>query len=143
MHLSKRTQYGLRAAVRLARRFRADEYVQSRDLAEEEALPTKFLEQVLLLLRRGGLLESKVGSGGGYRLQRSPEQITLHELLKVLEPGNDLDLPEPPTLGGYALLLLSATLDRQQEKVVGQWTLADLADEAARKSQPAAEMYYI
>lgn len=143
MHLSKRTQYGLRAAVRLARRYGAEEYVQSRDLADEEALPTKFLEQVLLLLRRGGLLESKVGSGGGYRLQRSPERITIRELLKVLEPTSQLDLPDPPTLGGQALHLLAARLELQQHKVVSQWTLADLAEEAAHKSESAAEMYYI
>lgn len=143
MHLSKRTQYGLRAAVRLARRFGAEEYVQSRDLSDEEALPTKFLEQVLLILRRGGLLESKVGSGGGYRLQRSPEQITIGELLSVLEPANQIDLPDPPTLGGRALHLLATRLERQQQKIVGQWTLADLTEEAARKSQSGAEMYHI
>lgn len=143
MHLSKRTQYGLRAAVRLARRYGAEEYVQSRDLADEEGLPTKFLEQVLLILRRGGLLESKVGSGGGYRLQRSPEQITVRELLSILEPAGALDLPDPPTLGGRALHLLAARLDRQYKKVVENWTLADLAEEAARKSESVAEMYYI
>ena len=144
MHLSKRTQYGLRAAVRLARRYHAPEqYVQSRDLADEEALPTKFLEQVLLLLRRGGLLESKVGSGGGYRLRRPPERITVGELLTILEPDNDLDVPDPPTLGGHALQLLVERLDEQERKVVTKWTLADLTEDAARQAQSTGAMYYI
>ena len=71
MRLSKRTEYGLRAVVRLAQVWPRG-YVQNKDLAEQEQLPNKFLEAILLALRRGGFLDSKVGSGGGYRLMRSP-----------------------------------------------------------------------
>ena len=67
MHVSNQTEYGLRAAVTLARLWPA-KFVQSRELAEQEKLPSKFLEAILLTLRRGGFLESKVGRDGGYRL---------------------------------------------------------------------------
>src|SRR6185295_13848085 len=60
-------------------------YVQSRDLAKQETLPNKFLEAILLALRRGGFLESKVGSGGGYRLSRLPRDISVGELIRRLE----------------------------------------------------------
>ena len=144
LQLSKRCQYGLRAAVRLARRYHgADAYVQSRDLADEESLPTKFLEQVLLVLRRANLLESKVGSGGGYRLRRPPERITVAELLAALEPPAELDLPDPPTLGGRAVRLLVDRLDAAERGLVADWTLADLAEESARGARDAATMWHI
>ena len=145
MQLSKRCQYGLRAAVRLARlRHVGDNcYVQSRDLADEEQLPTKFLEQVLLVLRRANLLESKVGSGGGYRLKRPPERITVGQLLAALEPAAELDLPDPPTLGGRAVRLLVDRIEAAESEVCGDWTLADLADESARAAREAATMWHI
>ena len=148
MHLSKRTQYGLRAAVRLARQFHAasddaSPYVQSRDLAEVERLPTKFLEQVLLILRRAELLESKVGSGGGYRLGRPPEQISVGQLLDALEPPAELDRVDPPTLGCRAVELVTAAIDGCRAGECNGWTLADLAADAARRAEKADAMYYI
>ena len=128
--------------MRLARRHAAGEYVQSRDLADEERLPTKFLEQVLLVLRRANLLESKVGSGGGYRLRRPPERITVGQLLRALEPAAAVELPDPPTFGGRALGLLVGRLEAAEAELTGDWTLADLADEAARAGR-AATMFHI
>ena len=84
MRLSKRTEYGLRAVVQLARLWPRG-FVQSRDLAQQENLPNKFLEAILLALRRGGFLESKVGSGGGYRLSREPRDIRVGDLIRRLE----------------------------------------------------------
>ena len=61
----------LRTVVQLAR-LEPRTYVQAKDLAKQENLPSKWLEAILLALRRGDFLESKVGSGGGYRLSRPP-----------------------------------------------------------------------
>jgi Rrf2 family protein len=143
LQVSKRTQHGLRAAVNLARRHAGGGYVQSRDLAEQEGLPTKFLEQVLLVLRRAGLLESKVGSGGGYRLRRDPGRITVRQLLDALEPAGDPPEPGPRTPGGVAVNIVLARLDEALADVADDWVLADLADEAARQSDEAGTMYYI
>src|SRR6476619_50026 len=82
--LSKRTEYGLRAVVQLAR-LAPRTYVQAKDLAKQEQLPSKWLEAILLALRRGNFLESKVGSGGGYRLSRSPREIRVGDLIRRLE----------------------------------------------------------
>ena len=142
MHLHKRTQYGLRAAVRLAREHAAGGYVQSRDLAAAEGLPTKFLEQVLLVLRRAGLLESKVGSGGGYRLKRPPDQLAVGEVLDALEPPEDLDGAARATVGHRSVELVSRRLTDCRESACGRWSLADLADEAA-KAEGAGAMWYI
>src|SRR5882757_6626422 len=84
LRLSKQTEYGLRAVVQLARLYPRT-FVQSRDLAQQEHLPTKFLEAILLTLRRGGFLESKVGREGGYRLSRPPKEIRVGEVVRRLE----------------------------------------------------------
>jgi len=90
LRLSKRTEYGLRAIVQLAQLWPRN-FVQSKDLAEHEDLPNKFLESILLALRRGGFLESKVGSGGGYRLARErrrdmdPNRLTIEDLRRTVE----------------------------------------------------------
>jgi Rrf2 family protein len=82
--LSKRTQYGLRALYALARNYGRGPVLISQ-LSEEEAIPRKFLEQILLGLKASGLVESKKGKGGGYALVRPPEQITVAQVIRVME----------------------------------------------------------
>ena len=69
--ISKRTQYGLKAMQVLARRYREGP-VMIGSIAREESIPLKFLEAILLDLKSHGLLESKLGRKGGYRLSRPP-----------------------------------------------------------------------
>ncbi|MEM1012719.1 MAG: Rrf2 family transcriptional regulator [Planctomycetota bacterium] len=142
MQLSKRTQYGLRAAVRLAVLHPRGTYAQSRDLADSEQLPTKFLEQVLLGLRRASLLESKVGSGGGYRLRRPPEEITVRQVLEALEPTDEADAV-PSTVGGRAVEMVAEQLAQQQNTLCDEWTLAKLAEDAAQVAGAGEAMYHI
>lgn len=89
MRLSKRGEYGLRAMVDLAAQMPAGGVAPSvvplRDIAQREQIPAKFLEQILLALKNAGLLGSKMGIGGGYYLARSPDQITLGQIVRVLD----------------------------------------------------------
>src|SRR5688572_6817753 len=82
--LSKKSKYGLKALLVLA-----DEAgrgpIQTSELAEREGLPKKFLEAILLELKRHGLLQSKKGRGGGYVLGRPPADITVGQVIRVLE----------------------------------------------------------
>lgn len=82
--LSKRTQYSLRALYALARSFGQGPVLISH-LAEEEAIPKKFLEQILLSLKSSGLVESRKGKGGGYSLVRSPDKITVADVIRLME----------------------------------------------------------
>src|SRR3954453_2986701 len=114
MRLSKRTEYGLRAIIQLARLWPVH-YVQSRDLAKTESLPNKFLESILLALRRGGFLESKVGSGGGYRLSRAPREIAVGDLIRRLEGRLATTEPSPTaerSPGAIAVDLINERLTR-------------------------------
>jgi len=82
--LSKKTQYSLRALYALSRAPRTHPLLIA-DMARREAIPKKFLEQILLKLKSEGLVGSKKGKGGGYTLLRDPESITLGEIIRKIE----------------------------------------------------------
>ena len=81
--LSKKSKYGLKALLALAEEGGRGP-VQASELAERQRLPKKFLEAILLDLTRHGLLHSKKGRGGGYVLNRRPEDITLGQVIRIL-----------------------------------------------------------
>ena len=82
--LSKKSKYGLKALLVLAEESGRGPVLIS-ELADRQRLPRKFLEAILLELKRHGILESKKGKGGGYFLRREPSAITLGQVIRVLE----------------------------------------------------------
>lgn len=83
--ISQKAKYALRALVALARAHDADEALIIADIAERQHIPRKFLEQILLDLKRHGLLESRRGKHGGYALLRPAEMITFGEVLRIID----------------------------------------------------------
>ena len=82
--LSRKARYALRALYALA----GDESRQPQliaDLAEREHIPHKFLELILLELRNAGILRSKKGKGGGYALARPAREVTLGQIIRVVD----------------------------------------------------------
>lgn len=84
MKLTSRSEYALLALVYLARQ-PADTYIRVDTIAVEQAIPPKFLEQILLVLKRGKYLTSQKGHHGGYRLAKSPDTITLAEIIRLID----------------------------------------------------------
>ena len=84
MKLTRRSEYALLALVHLARA-RGESYVAVAAMAEAQGLPPKFLEQLLMALKRGGLVKSRKGPHGGYRLARPAGRITLAEVIRLLD----------------------------------------------------------
>lgn len=82
--LTRKAKYGLKAMLVLARRH-GEGPVAGLDLAQSEAIPKKFLELILLELKRRGLVQARRGQGGGYTLGRAPESIHLGEIIRVLD----------------------------------------------------------
>jgi len=82
--LSKKAKYGLKASFYLARNYGKGPVLIS-DLAEKENIPKKFLELILLDLKRHGILSSKMGKGGGYSLSKSPDKIFVGQIVRVLD----------------------------------------------------------
>ncbi|ACH39492.1 winged helix-turn-helix transcriptional regulator, Rrf2 family [Citrifermentans bemidjiense Bem] len=82
--ISKKTKYGLKALIYLARRYDKGPILIA-DLARDENLPKKFLENILLSLKNNGILQSRKGKGGGYFLGRHPGKITFGQAIRVME----------------------------------------------------------
>ncbi len=82
--LSKKTKYGLKALTYLAS-IDCKEPVQIAEIAKHENISQKFLESILLTLRRNGFLGSKKGKGGGYYLIKEPKDILMTSVIRVLE----------------------------------------------------------
>jgi Rrf2 family protein len=84
MKLSVRGEYALRALIVLGLNAGKD-VVRIQTISEQQNIPKRFLEQILNELRAAGILESKRGLGGGYRLRLPPEQITLAKVIRLIE----------------------------------------------------------
>ncbi|MBG7629338.1 MAG: Rrf2 family transcriptional regulator [Bacteroidetes bacterium] len=82
--LSKKTKYGLKALSYLAKQDKNVPVLIS-DISESENISKKFLESILLTLKKSGILASKKGKGGGYYLLKSPNEIKISTLIRLLE----------------------------------------------------------
>lgn len=85
MRLSKRGEYGLRAMIDLATETADKKCVQIKEIADRENIPVKFLEQIMLNLKNAGLVNSRMGINGGYYLARPADQITLGQIVRILD----------------------------------------------------------
>ena len=89
--ISKKTKYALKALGYLAEHSTGDPILIS-ELAGKENIPKKFLEAILVALRKGGVLKSRIGKGGGYLLAVPAEEITVSRVVQILE-GEFAPLP--------------------------------------------------
>lgn len=82
--ISKKTKYGLKALGYLAEQY-GNGPVLIAEIAEKRKIPIKFLENILLLLKKQGILDSKKGKGGGYMLAAHPKKTTLAAVYRIIE----------------------------------------------------------
>lgn len=137
MKISVQVDYACRVMAELARLHGTGELAQIEHLARVEAVPATFLAQILCKLRNGGLILSRRGNQGGYTLARSPEDITLYDILVAVE--------------GQCLQLSGNFDGRSGRRVKQVWE--EISKELAKKtkgftlnllaSKNPAEMYYI
>jgi Rrf2 family protein len=141
--ISKKTIYAFKALIHLAG-IPAGQPVLIADLARDENIPRKFLEFILLSLRKGGLLQSRVGKGGGYTLALPPNRITVASIVRILE--GDIAPVQCLSTTNYArceecqdeatcgIRLTMADVNALLSTVMDSLTLADMVDrsEAAR-----------
>ena len=94
MKLSVKVDYACRVLAQLARRKFFDELAHIEQLAEIEGVPANYLVQILSELRNGGLITSRRGKQGGYALARPAEEITLYDIVSLIE-GDVMELSAP------------------------------------------------
>jgi Rrf2 family protein len=146
MRISSKGDYGLRALFDLAQRY-GEGPVQSEEIANRQGIPVNYLNQLLITMRRAGLIESLRGPQGGHMLARRPDAITLLDALITLEgpllpaepSREDLSASQPDD---YALIdTVWQELRGRIEQILVETTLDDLCQ---RKRQQSGDvMYYI
>lgn len=127
MKLSSRSEYGIRALLELAQR-QGRGPVLSRAIAERQDIPDAYLNQLLLTLRKAGLIQSMRGPSGGHQLARPPERISMAEVISALE-----GLPQPGVVDdtddrtdAWAVRWLCTEIDEAVTGVLGEVTLETL-----------------
>jgi Rrf2 family protein len=85
VELSCKSEYAILALLEMATNYQSGEPQQIRQIAAQQNIPDRYLEQLLATLRRGGIIKSQRGSKGGYLLAREPRKITILEILECLE----------------------------------------------------------
>ncbi len=83
--ISKKAKYALKALKVLAEKYALKHPILIADIAEQQAIPKKFLESILLELRNNGILHSQKGKGGGYQLRMAPESISLAKIIRIVD----------------------------------------------------------
>ena len=145
MRISAKGEYAIKAMLDLALQ-RDRGLIPIQEVAARQGIPQRYLEQVLLALKRAGLLTSKRGSTGGYHLTRSPEEITVGAVLRAIEGtrapfeaasarrngGADADLGE-----------LWEEIAEAVSKVVDRLTFGELVARVRERRSKARPMYHI
>ena len=129
LSITTKSPYALRALTELAR-MGAEVPVPIGELARRRAIPVQFLEQLFAVLRRAGLLKSQRGVKGGYSFAREPAEITVLELVELLDG---------PLGGGAEGIFEDAAAAARV--VLSSTTVADLVERENREA--GAAMYYI
>ncbi len=143
VELSSRVEYALLALLELADQYDKGNTVKIGDIAARHSLPERYLEQILTSLRREGMIQSQRGAKGGYILTREPWQITLLEIVMIVEgdsqpkEGNCESLSEKNVV--YEIW---QQVNHAQQTVLSGYTLKDLCDRVQLYRQ-VNPMYYI
>ena len=144
MELSSKSEYALLALLELGRGFAQGEPMQIRQIAAQQNIPDRYLEQLLATLRRAGIVRSQRGAKGGYLLARSPWQITLYDVVSCIEGFDSSKEPpaNPQTSESSVIAEVWQTARQAAEDVLQKQTLQDLVDKCKAKQQVDL-MYYI
>ncbi|HYR38598.1 MAG TPA: Rrf2 family transcriptional regulator [Methylomirabilota bacterium] len=147
MRISAKGEYAIKAMLDLALRD-PDTLEPIQDIAKRQSIPQRYLEQVLLGLKRAGFLHSRRGSSGGYRLAKPPAQITVGAVLRAVEGpsgvgGAGRSGRAMPGDAAGDLVALWRAVSEAVDSVVDGTTLEDLRRQAFERRALAKPMYHI
>jgi len=142
MRISAKGEYAIKAVLDLALHHGRG-LIPIQEIAARQAIPQRYLEQVLLALKRAGLLTSKRGAAGGYHLTRRPDEITVGAVLRAVE-----GVPAPLDGGrrsraGEDLAELWEEITDAVSRVIDRLTFGELAARVHERQSAARPMYHI
>ena len=150
MLLSKKSTYGLKALLNMARHQERSQVLIA-ELAREENIPKKFLEAILLALKNGGILTSRIGKGGGYTLAASPKTVTIGRIIRILEGDiaplsclsetNYARCDECEDEVSCGIRLVMADVQSAMNSVLDTVTLAEMVERSEAARQALRQVY--
>lgn len=131
MRISAKAEYACAAMLELAASFGDPHPVRIKAIAEAQGISARFLVQILLQLKTAGLVASVRGAAVGYQLARSPEAITLGQIIRAIDdprvaPRSALSSAAGRTAAVEVLLEVWEEIQSQEQKMLEQLTLAEL-----------------
>lgn len=134
MKLSTKSRYGVRAVLEIARNYQKGP-IKRRDIAQRQEISDAYLENILLVLRNTGIIETTRGANGGYVLARPPEKITILEIVDSLEgsiaPVECVEDPDGCRKScSCAARNVWRKLHEARVKILGEMHLSDLLNDA-------------
>jgi Rrf2 family protein len=145
VELSCKSEYAILALLEMATHYQNGEPMQIRQIANQQNIPDRYLEQLLATLRRGGIIKSQRGSKGGYLLAREPRKITVLDILECLE-GLDIKIAEdntnPKTADSGIIDEIWQEARQAANLVLEKYSLEDLCEKRTLRRQLDI-MYYI
>lgn len=143
MAFSAKTEYALVALIELASIHPGGGVLQVAEIASNQNIPDRYLEQMLTSLRRSGILRSIRGPRGGYQLHRPPAQIQVSEVIACLEGESSPREPAGRLSPEFEVVdSLAAQLERQRQALLEATSLQDLLEQRDARLQ-AQSMYFI
>jgi Rrf2 family cysteine metabolism transcriptional repressor len=143
MRISAKGEYAIKAVLDLAVHHGRG-LISIQEIAARQHIPQRYLEQVLLALKRAGFLASRRGAAGGYHLSRAPEEISVGDVLRAVEGA---DAPFEPVSradrDGHDLAELWDEIAEAVSGVVDRLTFNMLADRARERLAGVRPMYHI
>ncbi|BAZ80488.1 MAG: Rrf2 family transcriptional regulator [Sphaerospermopsis sp.] len=145
MELSCKSEYAILALLEMATHYESGEPMQIRQIAAQQDIPDRYLEQLLATLRRGGIVKSQRGSKGGYLLAREPWKISVFDILECLE-GLDIKTGEddnnPKSVDSAIVEEIWQEARQAANAVLQKYSLQDLCERRDSRRQLDI-MYYI
>ncbi|MBH8551400.1 Rrf2 family transcriptional regulator [Nostocaceae cyanobacterium CENA357] len=143
LELSAKVEYALLALLELAKHYVRKTPVTMSDISAKHPIPERYLEQILSSLRRAGVVQSQRGSKGGFVLVREPRQLTLLEVVVMLDgEQKEKESLFEVTLEKNLLRDIWQEADMASQAILNQYTIQDLCDQREARLQKG-QMYYI
>ncbi|GET36171.1 RrF2 family transcriptional regulator [Microseira wollei] len=145
LKLSSKVRYALLALLELASHYEQGEFLQIDQIVAAGSIPEGYLVQLLICLRRCGLVRSQRGARGGYCLTKEPQNITLLEIVACLEGIDRQEKSDGGTRSNIENLLIEAIWHEAENSVIavfGSYTLKNLCDKR-NEGKLSNSMYYI
>jgi Rrf2 family cysteine metabolism transcriptional repressor len=141
--VSAKAEYACVAMVELASRYRQGQPVQIKTIADVHGISARFLVQILLQLKGAGMVASSRGASGGYQLARSPDSITLAEIINSIDRSPEVptvlnELPQSSVV--RSLHEVWRQVNAAEQRLLEKTNLADLVQQSQEQDMPSYQI---